>query len=141
MMLCQTGTVIEINETRAHVEFEPAPACGGCASGRGCGLGPLLALFGHARQVFQLDLHVVRGDHLRIGDRVRAGVTPGELLKGVGLAYLLPITSVLSGAWLAGALFPASGDPAAVAGAIIGMAAGWLGLAARGDLAEVVLLH
>lgn len=140
-MLFQTGTIIEVNATHARVEFVRAPACGGCASGRGCGLGPLLAMFGRAQQAFRLDLRVTRGHQLQVGDRVRAGVTPGQLMKGAGIAYFLPMTGVLCGAWLATALFPVSGDPGAVAGAMIGILAGWIGLVALGNRTEVALLY
>ncbi len=47
-MLYRTGKIVAVRDGSARVEFENAAACGGCAAGQGCGLGPLLALFRRA---------------------------------------------------------------------------------------------
>ena len=138
-MLYQTGTVTEVSGRGARVEFQPVTVCGGCSGGQGCGLGPLLAMFRRNEQN-SLRFQIERGDCIRVGDRVRVALPPGQLVKFASLAYLMPLIGLAVGAWLATTIVPNGGDLSSVTGAMIGMLAGWRGLVAGGNRAQVKLL-
>ena len=140
-MLLRNGTVVELRGNRARVEFEGLAACGGCQTGQGCGIGPLLTLFRPAsRRFFWLDLPAEHERGMKIGDAVRISLPARDLLRGTGLAYALPLGATLAFAWLAVALFPQSGDPGAVAGALTGLMIGRILLASAGRPARIALL-
>jgi positive regulator of sigma E activity len=131
-MLYQTGTVVEIRNSSVRIEFEQGSACGGCAAGQGCGLGPLLTMFRRRPHAFWLDLETVGRAGLETGDRLRVALTPGQLTRFAGLAYAMPTAGLLVGAWIFGSLFPGLGELSAVAGGVAGISAAWLGLTAAG---------
>lgn len=131
-MLYQTGTVAQIHDSRARIEFEPRTACGGCAAGQGCGLGPLLAMFRRPRRALWINPETLNGSGLEVGDPVRIALLSGQLTRFAGLAYAMPTAGLLAGAWLFAALFPGFGELSAVIGAVTGIGLSWLCLASAG---------
>lgn len=121
----RVGRVIGVDGQRVRVGFKPTAACRSCADGFGCGIGPVLALFGTGRPS-QLDLRVPTGGSLEVGDQVRVSISATALLRAATIAYLLPLLSTLSGSVLAWLWFPTAGDTATVAGGLIGMTAAGL---------------
>jgi sigma-E factor negative regulatory protein RseC len=140
-MLYQAGLVAEISRSRARIEFQPGAACQGCASGHGCGLGPLIALFRRPGYELWVDLGGGQQNPIEIGDPVRIGLSAAQLIKISSVAYLLPIIGMLMGAWLLTILLPQFGDVSAATGAGLGIFAGWGGLAALRIPAPVMLIN
>jgi sigma-E factor negative regulatory protein RseC len=132
----RVGRVISVDGDRACVAFKPRAGCRSCAAGFGCGIGPVLALFGR-RRPSQLEVRVPRSGSLKVGDRVKVGISATELLRAAAIAYLLPLLSTLSGSVLAWLVVPAAGDAGTVTGGLIGMTAACMlmALAARQPLA------
>lgn len=120
-MLYQNGIVAEVRGKTARVEFLRSGICGGCAGDRGCGLGPILAMFNKTRaHAIEFDLDAIPGP-IRTGDAVRIAMAGPELLKVVGLAYVAPLLGMFAGAWLAATVVPEAGDVSAVFGAFAGV--------------------
>lgn len=139
-MLFQTGQVTDIRGNHARVEFKPGSACDSCISGYGCGLGPLLALFRRPGPMIWIDLNIATDRRIEVGDPVRIGLPATELIKISSLAYVVPVVSMLIGAWLLATLLPQFGDWSAVTGAGVGVGAGWGSLAAIRNRAPVMLI-
>lgn len=110
------GTVTEVYGGTALVDLSPQPACLSCARGAGCGLGPLLALFGRHRRQDRLEI-VASG--LRAGERVRLSLPPSVVARAAGRGYLVPIVLMFTGTLAASALV--ANDAAAIAGALAGL--------------------
>jgi positive regulator of sigma E activity len=120
-VLYQIGIVVEALGQTVRVEFIRSGSCGGCAGDQGCGLGPILAMFRRPRP-HSLEFDTGDGGlELKVGDTVRIAMAGHQLLKIVGLAYLLPLLGMFSGAWLAAAAIPGSPDISAVVGALSGL--------------------
>ena len=119
--LYQTGIVVDARADRIRIEFIRSGSCGGCANDQGCGLGPILALLRPTRpQSVELDSRSLEFE-LNVGDTVRLVLAGHQLLKIVGLAYLLPILGMFIGAWLAAKTIAGAPDISAVAGALTGL--------------------
>ncbi|MFA5083705.1 MAG: SoxR reducing system RseC family protein [Hydrogenophilaceae bacterium] len=99
------------------VETTEHNGCGACASQDSCGISGLGRFFSRKRQAIPLACGSVRP-----GQEITVAVSESDLLK-VGLwVYLLPVTLAVAGA----ASLAGLGDPASVAGAGAGLAAGLL---------------
>jgi sigma-E factor negative regulatory protein RseC len=140
-MLYQAGLVAETKQSRARIEFKPGNACHGCSAGRGCGLGPLVALFRHRGYQLWIDLNGVQAESVNVGDAVRIGLPAGELIKISIVAYLLPVVGMLAGGSIAAALLPQFGDVSALLGAGFGVVAGWAGLGALRSPGPFLLIN
>jgi sigma-E factor negative regulatory protein RseC len=111
-----------VNAGRVRLECEsPAQACGACAGRRGCAL---RWLAGPGNPQIDVAAPVPEGAPLRPGDGVMIEVDDGELLRAAALAYVPPLAGLLAGPVAAAALAPGSELPA-LAGAVVGLAAGW----------------
>lgn len=137
-VLYQSGIVAELRGQTARVEFIRSGSCGGCSGDKGCGLGPILAMF---RQPRPLSLEFETADdglELKVGDTVRIAMAGQQLLKVISLAYLLPLLGMFSGAWLAAAAIPDASDMSAVVGALSGLfcVSGLLALTGLGKAAS-----
>ncbi|MBT8442317.1 MAG: SoxR reducing system RseC family protein [Gammaproteobacteria bacterium] len=138
-----SGTITSATAERITVEFDKAPGCGACASGAGCGLGPLLRLFaGAGTRSFRL--RNSREAPLHSGDRIGVAIAGRTLALYAGLAYGWPLISIVAGAGIGASVVPGGGDVAAVAGATIGGGSAWLALKWQrlltGDLQSRVLV-
>ena len=111
---------------RAVLSCETATtACGSC-SGRGCALRWLSRGDG----ALEIPVQSPGVGGLVPGDGVVVEVSEGELLRVAALAYLAPLAGMLAGALSARAAFPGV-EPAALAMAGAGLAAGWAWSRAR----------
>jgi len=119
-VLYQNGIVTQVSGKIARVEFFRSGICGGCVGDRGCGLGPILAMFNRSRaHSIEFDTDATSAE-IRAGAAVRIAIAGQQLLKVASLAYLAPLLGMFTGAWLAATLVPAAGDVSAVVGAIAG---------------------
>lgn len=124
-MLFATGTVTSAHGAFARITIDGLPTCQACAQHAGCGLGPLLTMFG-ANRSRVLDVPDCHPDPLQVGDRVRVVLRGRRLAAFAVLAYGVPLIGLLGGAALATVWIPGAGDGAAVIGAIAGAGAAWL---------------
>jgi len=117
------GQVVALGQGSATVSVDAAVACARCAAGRGCGAG----LFQEGRKRL-IEVNVVQGLSLEIGDRVRLEQAPGQLLRAAWLAYGLPLVSMLVAVAVAAAIVESSDELAAVLFGAAGLLAGaWTG--------------
>ena len=111
-----------VHAGRVRLECEsPAQACGACAGRGGCAL---RWLAGPGNPQLDVTHPLPEGAPLRPGDGVIIEVDDGELLRAAALAYLPPLAGLLAGPVAAAALTPGS-ELAALAGAALGLVAGW----------------
>ncbi|MBS0328325.1 MAG: SoxR reducing system RseC family protein [Proteobacteria bacterium] len=132
-MLEQTAEVIHTASDGVWVQAVEPSGCGTCG-GQGCSSRRIAELFQRKPRNFLVDCDLP----LTPGDRVVIGIAHGSVLKSAMRAYGLPLGLMLMGALLAQAIQP--GDGTALAGMLIGGAAGWL-LARGGRTARPVVLR
>jgi len=114
--------VHEVEAGRVRLECEsPAEACSACAGRGRCALRWLAQPGNPMLDVSHTGLE---GKPLLPGDGVIIEVEDGELLRAAALAYVPPLAGLLAGPAAAAALMPGS-ELAALAGAVLGLAAGW----------------
>ena len=118
-MLYVHGTVASAAQGSALIEVDGKPACDACAKHVGCGLGPVMTLFGsgRARTLVVPDPWPQR---LTTGDRVRISLPATSLTGYAVLSYGMPLVGLVGGAILAVAVIPSAGDGVAILGAVIG---------------------
>lgn len=126
-MLEQTAEVVETASNGIWVHAVEPSGCGTCG-GQGCASRRIAQLFQRKPRNFLVDCDL----SLSPGDRVVVGIAHGSVLRSALRVYGLPLGLMLAGALLAQALQP--GDVSALAGLVLGGAAGWL--AARGGRTE-----
>jgi sigma-E factor negative regulatory protein RseC len=98
-----------------------ADTCGACAARRGCAL---RWLAGTGKSILDVAETSQDGPALRPGDGVIVEVDDGELLRAAALAYVPPVAGLLAAPLVVAALLPGS-EPAVLAGAVLGLVAGW----------------
>jgi sigma-E factor negative regulatory protein RseC len=128
-MIEETGQIVDVQGAFAWVESERAGTCGSCAVRKGCGTGAIAKVLGQRR----VRLRVLNRIEARVGDHVVIGITESGLLRGSLAIYVAPLSGLFAGALagyaVASRLYPEwPADPAAIAGAVAGFAAGlaWL---------------
>lgn len=126
-MLEQTAEVVETASNGIWVHAVEPSGCGTCG-GQGCASRRIAQLFQREPRNFLVDCDL----SLSPGDRVVVGIAQGSVLRSALRVYGLPLGLMLAGALLAQAVQP--GDASALAGLVLGGAAGWL--AARGGRTE-----
>ena len=124
-MLTETGRVVAVEADSIWVETIRQSTCGACAVRKGCGHG-LLNRFSEGRRGY---IRVLPGDLLQaadcqIDDQVMIAIPEEVILRGSFIVYLMPLLALLGGAVLGSRLAPASPDPGAVLGALIGFGLG-----------------
>jgi len=122
-MLETRAVIVQIEGQFVFVQASQANGCEQC-NGKGCGAGKLSQLFCSKPRQFQVD-NPINAD---VGDEVIVSVAEGSVLRGIGVVYLLPLLLLITGAMLGNAWVEQSGqrDGYAAAGAIIGLAAGFV---------------
>ncbi len=127
-MISEQGRVTRIEGHYAWVSCQSQAACPRCAEGRGCG-GGLIGLMLGAR------LHEVRvlmtRREITVGQCVLLGLRESALLKLAFATYVFPLLTMLAAAMLV-ASFVSRSNSAVLAGAVLGLAAGfaairWIG--------------
>ncbi|MEQ1526292.1 MAG: SoxR reducing system RseC family protein [Gallionella sp.] len=121
-MLETRATVIKLEGQHAMVESDNVSSCKQC-QGKGCGSSKLGQLFCASPRLFKVENSI----QAKVGDEVVVAIGEGIVLRGIALAYLLPLLLLLVGAALGSALAvsrAAGQDGYAVAGALIGLMIG-----------------
>jgi len=114
--------VQDVRAGRILLECEAAEAaCGACAGRRGCAL---RWLAGPGNTQLDVDDPAPQGPALRPGDGVIVEVEDGELLRAAALAYVPPLVGLLAVPLVVAAFVPDS-ELAMLAGAALGLLAGW----------------
>lgn len=114
--------VREVEAGRVRLECEsPVAACSACAGRGRCAL---RWLAGPANPMLEVAHPTAEGTPLHLGDGVIIEVDDGELLRAAMLAYVPPLVGLLGGAVVTAALLPGN-EPAVLAGAVLGLVAGW----------------
>jgi sigma-E factor negative regulatory protein RseC len=123
-MLEARATVVKLEGRYALVESDRTSGCQQC-QGKGCGSSKLGQLFCTQPHLFKVDNSILA----EVGDQVVVAIGDGVVLRGVGLAYLLPLLLLLVGAALGSALAVSSAaeqDGYAAIGALIGLSFGFI---------------
>ncbi|HTN33999.1 MAG TPA: SoxR reducing system RseC family protein [Marinobacter sp.] len=120
-MITESGKVVALKGDYAWVQTIRNTACQSCSVRQGCGQRVLAAATGgRASQV--LVANTVRAD---VGDEVTIGIDEQALLGASLLVYALPL-ALLVIASIVGHQLSGGQDPAAIAGALIGLLSGFL---------------
>jgi positive regulator of sigma E activity len=131
------GIVTSADAGSVTISFDPSVGCQACASGVGCGFGPLLRLFvGTRPQSIRLSNRAA--SQLRVGDRVSVAISAGTLAALAARAYGLPLSGIVAGAAAGVAVIPGGGDVAGISGALIGGALAWLAIRRRSAMATAL---
>lgn len=124
-MIETEAVVVKIEHDVAYVQAERKSSCSGCSESS-CGTSVLANFFGQKTPLYRASNEV----GAKVGDRVVVGMNESALFKGTLLLYLFPLLLLFVGA-VAGSALAVSADVKdgySVAGAFIGLAAGFLGL-------------
>lgn len=135
-MLETRAIIVQVEGQYALVQASQVNGCEQC-KGKGCGSGKLSQLFCSKPRQFQVENRINAG----VGDEVVISVAEGAILRGISLVYLLPLLLLVMGAMLGGAWVgqsPGQHDGYAAAGALSGLAAGfisvkWISLSRAGN--------
>lgn len=90
-MVWQPARVLECGEDWMRIGFDRLETCQACLRGEGCGAGVFSRLF-VARQA---TLRLPANEPLSVGQRVRVGVSSGQLLLASILLYAAPLSAFL----------------------------------------------
>ncbi len=124
-MIETEAIVVKIEHAVAYVQAERKSSCSGCSESS-CGTSVLANYFGQKAPLYRASNEV----GAKVGDRVVVGLDESALFKGTLLLYLFPLLLLFVGA-VAGSALAVSAeakDGYSIAGAFIGLAAGFLGL-------------
>jgi len=124
-MIETEAVVVKIEHAVAYVQAERKSSCSGCSESS-CGTSVLANLFGQKTPLYRASNEV----GAKVGDRVVVGMNESALFKGTLLLYLFPLLLLFVGAVAGSALAITAEvkDGYSVAGAFIGLVAGFLGL-------------
>ena len=108
--LWQLGRVHAVERGHAQIKFDATTSCAQCLAGKGCGAGVFAKLFNNKGAI----LTVSDSPGLRVGQPVRVGVLPRDLLKGSLWLYGWPLSvfliTLVVGGVLLGPSFSGSGE-------------------------------
>lgn len=124
-MIETEAVVVKIEHAVAYVQAERKSSCSGCSENI-CGASVLANFFGQKTPLYRASNEV----GAKVGDRVVVGMNESALFKGTLLLYLFPLLLLFAGAVAGSALAITAEvkDGYSVAGAFIGLVAGFLGL-------------
>jgi len=124
-MIETEAVVVKIEYAVAYVQAERKSNCSSCGENH-CGTSALANFFGHKTPLYRASNDI----GAKVGDRVVVGLDESALFKGTLLLYLFPLLLLFAGAVAGSALAVTAEvkDGYSVAGAFIGLAAGFLGL-------------
>jgi sigma-E factor negative regulatory protein RseC len=122
-MIIRRGRITANDGELIGIRAELPMTCAACGDGGGCGALALASLFGRPGPAI---VEVLRppGQQCRIGDQVIISISETRLLRLSVVAYLLPVASLVLGAWLGEMIAPPAGaDLWSATGAALGLAA------------------
>jgi sigma-E factor negative regulatory protein RseC len=124
-MIETEAVVVKIEHGVAYVQAERKTSCSSCSESS-CGTSVLANYFGQKTQLYRASNDV----GAKVGDRVVVGMNESALFKGTLLLYLFPLLLLFVGAVAGSALADSADvkDGYSVAGAFIGLVAGFIGL-------------
>lgn len=124
-MIETEAVVVKIEHAVAYVQAERKSSCSGCSESS-CGTSVLANFFGQKAPLYRASNEV----GAKVGDRVVVGMNESALFKGTLLLYLFPLLLLFVGAVAGNALAVTAEvkDGYSVAGAFIGLVAGFIGL-------------
>lgn len=124
-MIETEAVVVKIVHGVAYVQAERRSSCSGCSESS-CGTSVLANFFGQRTPLYRASNEV----GAKVGDRVMVGMNESALFKGTLLLYLFPLLLLFAGAAVGSALAVGAEvkDGYSVAGAFIGLVAGFVGL-------------
>lgn len=124
-MLSRTGRIRSISHNSIQVEFDRTMGCSPCQRGQGCG-SLFATIAGKNPKSVLVDVTVPGSSTPRIGELVTVSLNGRQLVMMACMAYLLPLSGMIGGAWVAPVLYTGSPDLSATAGMILGLSAGFL---------------
>lgn len=132
-MIEELGRVLSVEPGAVWVETVRQSACGNCQARAGCGQALLHKLSAGSRQGF---IRVLSEHRHQVGDQVVIGIPEDAVVLGSVWLYMVPLLALFLFAMLAQSL--GLSEPAIVAGASLGLAAGlalvrWHGRRHSGD--------
>ncbi|HEY7905731.1 MAG TPA: SoxR reducing system RseC family protein [Wenzhouxiangella sp.] len=98
--LWQMGHVEAVDDRATRIKFNTTESCAQCLAGKGCGAGVFSQLFNQKGAI----LTVPSTTSLTVGQSVRVGVLPLDLLKASLWLYALPLAVFLATLILGGAV-------------------------------------
>lgn len=116
-MIETPGTITAIDGDRVIVRIDQQ-GCGRCHEEGGCGGNNLGNLLHRGAQVFTLK----NPGSVHVGDCVTITIAEGSVLKTATRTYVIPLLSLLIGAFAGLSL---AGEGGAIAGAIVGLSSAW----------------
>lgn len=124
-MIETEAIVVKVEHAVAYVQAERKSSCSGCSESS-CGTSVLANFFGQRTPLYRASNEV----GAKVGDRVVVGMDESALFKGTLLLYLFPLLFLFVGAVAGGALAVSAElkDGYSVAGALVGLVVGFLGL-------------
>jgi sigma-E factor negative regulatory protein RseC len=124
-MIETEAVVVKLEHAVAYVQAERKSSCSGCSESS-CGTSVLANFFGQKTPLYRASNEV----GAKVGDRVVVGMDESALFKGTLLLYLFPLLLLFVGAVAGSALAAVADvkDGYSVAGAFIGLVAGFIGL-------------
>lgn len=124
-MIETEAVVVKIEHAVAYVQAERKSNCSSCSESS-CGTSVLANFFGQRTPLYRASNEV----GAKVGDRVVVGMDESALFKGTLLLYLFPLLLLFVGAVAGSALAVTAdlNDGYSVAGAFIGLLAGFIGL-------------
>ena len=125
-MLVETGRVVAVDPQGLWVETIRQSTCGSCAANKGCGHGLLNRISDGRTGYIRVLSGAVSARQCAIDDQVRICIPEQVILRGSMLVYMLPLICMLVAAMGADVLWPAAGQSVTVAGAILGLALGFI---------------
>lgn len=118
-MLTETGKVLAVEDANVWVETVKSSTCGQCRARHGCGQRLLAATDDYTR--VRVGLSAEYGN-LQAGDEVTLGIAENAFLRGVFIAYGLPLSTMLLGLLTASLVTVREGW--LIAAAVAGLCAG-----------------
>ncbi len=114
------GRIVSVADGQATVSVNAGAICARCAAGKGCGAG-LLTGSNRSRLI---DVQIIPGLDLKVGDEVKLTLAPSHLLRAAIFAYGLPLLGVIVALGIAWYLNETMNDRFTVILAIGGLLAG-----------------
>lgn len=127
-MLKEVGRVLAIDDDALWVETINRSTCGSCQARSGCGQSVLsrwMSRASHIRVLVERDAFAI--DSIAVDDQVEIGIGDAVVVQGSLLVYLLPLVTLMLGAWLGHSVAPFGSiavDLQSIFGSVLGFAFG-----------------
>lgn len=138
-MLLETGRVVAVETDGVWVETIRKTTCGSCSAQKGCGHGMMNRISEGRLSLIRVLPGKVQPEECAVDDEVSISIPEEVILRGSLVVYILPLLSMLLGAWVGASAIPLSEDAAGGLGAVLGFALGfalvrWHALRHRDDI-------